>query len=114
MDNLPINKAYHVSTKKTFNKIKREGLIPKIGGRSKKFGEESAGIFLFISIEEAENALMNWLGDEFDEDEKLVLMEVDLTGLNIYPTKMSNNDYFFEIMVTIPIEQERISFISYQ
>lgn len=67
---------YHVTTERASRKILVNGLIPRKGSRSNKLGEREEAIYLFKSIDDAEEAVMNWLGDEFNETAILVLLEV--------------------------------------
>lgn len=69
---------YHITRKINVKKILKEGLIPKIGARSKKL-KEPKGVFLFTSLSDAENAVMNWLGDEFGEDTALSCLKITST-----------------------------------
>lgn len=63
---------YHVTTKENAEHIKKEGLKPSIGPRSEKAGEKEAKVYLFKDKTGMENAVTNWLGDKFDEDEALI------------------------------------------
>ena len=56
---------YHVTPARNLPAIMRDELIPKIGRRSRKLKEPVAGVHLFDSIDAAEDAVANWLGDEF-------------------------------------------------
>lgn len=67
---------YHVTPLKNLVAIQRDGLKPIIGARARKLGEGKAAIYLFASICDAEDALMNWLGQEFSEDACLALLAV--------------------------------------
>lgn len=69
---------YHVTPAANVPAIMRDGLVPRIGDRSAALGEQEAAIYLFPSIEAAEDAIMNWLGDEFEEDEPMTLLRVNL------------------------------------
>lgn len=69
---------FHVTRAEDIPSILLDGLVPQVGPRSSAFGEERAGVFLFTSFESAEHATMNWLGEEFGDDEPLALLEVDL------------------------------------
>lgn len=69
---------YHVSSSKNRTEILKKGLIPKIGKNSKTYGESAPAIYLFASIEDAKDAVMNWLGDEFDDNDILDLYEINL------------------------------------
>lgn len=59
---------YHATLKQNLDSIFEKGLIPQIGKRSEKTGE-NPGVFLFSTYEDCSNALTNWLGEEFDEVE---------------------------------------------
>lgn len=67
---------YHVTPARNLAKISKKGLMPAIGERSAKL-ENNPAIYLFNTLEDVSNALMNWLSDEFDE-EQLALLKVSL------------------------------------
>lgn len=69
---------YHVTLDKNLSSIERNGIRPAIGERSFLAGESVKSIYLFNSIHDCENALMNWLGDAFDENDDIVVLEVEL------------------------------------
>lgn len=73
---------YHVTPAENLPSIIASGLVPRIGERSASFGEVSKGVYLFTSAEACESALMNWLGDEFEEAKLVVLEfnEADISG----------------------------------
>lgn len=62
---------YHITKRVNLKDILRDGLIPQIGKRSLKINEKVDTIYLFPSLVEVENALMNWLGEEFEEEEEI-------------------------------------------
>lgn len=68
---------YHVTPQSNTNNILQSGLLVQQGERAKQLNEAD-GVFLFRSVMEAEDAVMNWLGDEFGEDEPLDLLEITL------------------------------------
>ena len=70
------NQFYHVTKSVNVQSILRKGLIPQTGERSAKLDDH--GVYLFNHKTTLEDALMNWLGDEFDEDEKLTVLLVNL------------------------------------
>jgi hypothetical protein len=74
---------YHVTPKKNLRFIKKEGLVPQTGANSALYGETENKIYLFPSIDDAENAVMNWLGDLYDEDIALALLQVDVSGIEL-------------------------------
>lgn len=69
--------GYHITPTKNVQSILKEGLKPSSGKRSQKL-KEAPGTFLFKSVEDAQNALSNWLGDEFPENESLSILKVKL------------------------------------
>jgi hypothetical protein len=71
---------YHVTPTKNLSSIAKRGLVPSIGSRSSQLETES-NLYFFPTKDAAEDALMNWLGDEFPEDEPLALLAVSSKGL---------------------------------
>ena len=97
---------YHVTPTANVPRIMSEGLIPQRGPRSKRMADH--GIFLFEDMETMEDALSNWLGDEFEEDEPLTLLGVELPpNADIAPETVG-----FEINVLSSIPPEFIEIIS--
>lgn len=70
-------KLYHVTPASNIKSIMKKGLLPRVGERSAQLGERKA-VFLFPTMEDAEEAVGNWLGDEFDDEENLALLEITL------------------------------------
>lgn len=70
---------YHVTPLKNLESIKKHGLLVKIGPRSKKIGEPVRAIYLFPELGYANDAVANWLGDEFDDDEDLIILPINVT-----------------------------------
>lgn len=71
---------YHATYQKNLPSIEKDGLLLQVGERSALMNE-SPGIFLFPNYEDCEHALMNWLGEEFedfDEEEPVITLEVTL------------------------------------
>lgn len=68
---------FHVTLYSNAWKISREGLQPEIGERSESCKEQEPVIFLFPTQEDMENALSNWLGEEFG-DERIVILKIRL------------------------------------
>lgn len=71
---------YHVTPAAKLESILQNGLIPQIGERSALAGETSKSLYLFTSLEACESGLMNWLGEEF-EDTELVVLEFSEAGI---------------------------------
>lgn len=70
------NCFWHVTPCKNVASIMEKGLIPQIGKQSQKLGEDSNGVYLFDDVDMMEDAVMNWLGDELDEDGELCLLKI--------------------------------------
>lgn len=100
------NLVYHVTPSENLNNIMSQGLIPQSGERSRKILDEKPAVYCFPDKNAMEDAVMNWLGDEFDEDEALALLEIDTTGLNGQVTDGAK--YEVAITSSIPVENIRV------
>lgn len=101
---------FHVTPIENLESILESGLVPQIGERSEEIGEEQERIYLFSDFEEMENALMNWLGEVFEECEELCILQIDLP--NEFPVETevdSNGDKFYESYVYEVIPSNFIS-----
>lgn len=68
---------YHVTPADNLDSIMRVGLRPSIGHRAISCGEDTPQVYLFGHRKDVDNALMNWLGDEFDDDVALAVLRVE-------------------------------------
>jgi hypothetical protein len=68
---------YHITRSENVPLIMKGGLTPSKPDDM----QDAKGVYLFKSIIEAEDALMNWLGERFGEEEKLTLLKVDPRGV---------------------------------
>ncbi len=105
--------GYHITRRKNLNKIRKTGLIPKVPKDYGESGDEKA-VYLFISLEEAKNALYNWLGErieeweeEHEQDYDEVCLVVDVTGLT-QKQITEEGTYFYEMIVREKIDPSRI------
>lgn len=71
---------YHITTPAAWEQIQKEGLVPQIGERSQKVQEPYPAVFLFDSRAAMEDAYFNWLSEEFNEPELVVLSVVPPRG----------------------------------
>ena len=95
---------YHVTPTVNIPRILEQGLLPQTGDRALLMNEDEDAIYMFPSREDVDNALMNWLGDEFEEDEPLSLLEIELPpGMEATPTTVQ-----WEWAVYEPIPPEYI------
>lgn len=70
---------FHVTPASNVEPILKKGLTPQLGERSQQVANEKEGVFLFCDYESCENALWNWLGEEFEDlEEDLIILKVDL------------------------------------
>ena len=103
------NFVYHVTPTKNLKSIAKQGLVPTIGDRSSQIAGEESGIYVFPDRASAEDAVMNWLGDEFD-DEPLTMLKIDVSGLDKHITKGAD----YELIVGTTIEPSRIKRVNVQ
>jgi len=98
---------YHVTPTENVSQIMAEGLVPQRGPRSVQL-ESGDGIYLFKTMEDVENALMNWLGDELEHD------SLTLLGVELPPDAKNRTDDSadYEIVVTTPIPPQFIQILS--
>lgn len=90
------NVAYHVTPRANLDSICEKGLEPRTGARSLMLGELKDAIYLFPIIEDMENALSNWLGEIFEDEEALVVLEVNISELDIVQSEAGYEILCFE------------------
>jgi len=78
--------AYHITFKHLLPSIQNKGLLPN---KPEDYAGELKGVFLFKTIDDAENALTNWLGERIEDlEEKAgfefeeLLLTIDISNLN--------------------------------
>ena len=103
---------YHVTDKKNWPFIQVEGLIPIVGERSAEL-YESPCIFLFPTQEDMDTALLQWLGEWYDDkeietDERIDLISLKITLPDNFP--IIPGDVEYECISTAPIGPEFIHF----
>ena len=106
-DDLP-ERVYHVTPSENLDSIMSKGLLPQIGDRTRKIVDEKPAIYCFSDKNAMEDAMMNWLGDEFDEDEALALLEIYTAGLKGQVTEGAE----YEVAITSAIPPQNIRIIS--
>jgi hypothetical protein len=98
--------GYHVTPSYNLPRIMAEGLVPQIGDRSREIEEAEPGIYLFKSPQDVEDALANWLGEEFDGEEPIALLKVRIPAdAVVVPTPAK---YEFVISSVIPSENIQV------
>lgn len=101
--------VYHVTPTKNLKGIAKQGLVAALGDRTSQIAGEKSGIYVFPDRVSAEDAVMNWLGDEFD-DENLTMLKIDVTGLQDHISKGAD----YELIVGTTIEPSRIKKVNIQ
>jgi len=76
------NIFYHVTPAKNVKWIMEEGLTPSTGSTSSSYGETEERVYLFPSLIDAQDAVNNWLGDQYEND-ILALLQVDASDINL-------------------------------
>ena len=99
-DSLLSNTAYHVTTTSSAHSAQQNGIMPHVPEDSPNDPE---AVYLFPDMESVDNALMNWLGDRFAEDEPLSVLAIDTTGLRIVPGGAN-----YELISYDPVPPENI------
>jgi hypothetical protein len=102
------SKVYHVTPARNVQSIMMNGLMPQVGDRSNKIQGETPAVYCFPDTNSLEDAMMNWLGDEFGEDEDLALLEISTSGLEGDVTP--NAEY--EIQIFDPVPPQNIKVLS--
>lgn len=106
------DRYFHVTPRKNLSAIQKEGLLARIGDRSQEAKEDVEAVFLFPSKEDMDNALLNWLGEAFEEEDELIVLQIDLPA--DFPVKRdadSNGDLMYEAYSYKNIPPEYISAI---
>lgn len=97
---------YHLTPLAQVTDILHKGLVPQIGERSKLAGETQPAIFCFPSLAQVEDALMQWVGDYFDEDEPLALLRIAAPD-----EVLMGEGAGYEVVVLLPIAAASIEML---
>lgn len=97
----------HMTPAENLTAIKADGLLASIGPRSMEIGEETAGVYLFRTLEAAETSLLQWFGEWFeDEPGDLALIAVDL-DVDVFEDPSA-----FEVFFAGDIPADRITILA--
>lgn len=101
---------YHVTLNENVISILDNGLIPKLGERSLEIGEKEPLVYLFPTEDDMECAVMQWLGDwyedEYGEDVKLSCLKINLP----YDFPIENGEVEYECISKKTIPAKYIKF----
>jgi len=100
-ENISESNFYHITKKDNLSSIKKYGILPK---KNKEMANEPFGIFLFTSKNDAEDAVVNWLGDRFDEEEELVMLTLDSSYIRDIKQSIAG----YEVYTENPIDPQAI------
>lgn len=98
--------VYHVTPTKNLPSILKNGLDPTVGPRASQIPGETRAIYVFPDRETTYDAIMNWLGDQFEESEDLALLEINTTGVRCRVTRFA--DYELKIVTPVPPENIKV------
>ena len=91
--------VYHITLFSNWPSIKQCGLIPQIGPNSQALGETKPAIYLFPDLESSNNALDNWFGDLYDDDQDLIRLTINCPNSLVHK---SDVEYEIVSYQTIP------------
>lgn len=96
--------GYHVTRKDLLPLIMSQGLLPQVPADM----DDIKAVYLFKTLGDMNNALLNWLGERMDEWEEEtgqvweeVYIKVDLTGLTVFDSV----EYEWACLETISAER---------
>ena len=91
---------FHVTLRENLPGIFRDGLVPQVGPRSDAAGESSPAIYCFPTWADCEQALLTWLGDEFEDEveDDVVVVRVDVPA-----STPRTSDVEFEVALLGPV-----------
>lgn len=98
--------AWHATPIENLDTILREGLMPRIGPRSRDLGEAEPAVYLFPDLAAVDAAVGSWMENAFDPEAALALLRVDLSGC---PDVSAAG---FELVCRSPVPVSRISVAS--
>lgn len=81
-----MQKLYRVTEKRNLPGILSQGLVPKIGPRSRAAGEPVPAIYPFPSLADLSDGFLNWMERAFDEADDPILLEASVPeGIRLIP-----------------------------
>lgn len=88
------NYVYHVTLKKNLKSIMKRGILPSVPEDML----DQKGVYVFTTPEDAEDSLMNWLGDRFDEEDDIVLIKIDSDKVKLHDTEAGYEKVSYDII----------------
>lgn len=96
---------FHVTKRDNLESIMKDGLLPQIGKYAEEMGEPTPGVWMFPSLEDAEEMAPIWLEPVYGSD--LVFLRIDLPSG--YDVESTGSDY--ELFTTERIPPNHISVV---
>lgn len=100
---------FHITPSRNLSSIMKYGLQPNNIKRGKFAADNEPAIYLFKTVEDAEDGVMNWLGDLYDETERLALLSVKVDSASI---KQDPELELSAYITRTPIAPENITVLS--
>ncbi len=72
--------VWHVTPTRNVFGILEEGVKPNVGERSQALGEDTPRVYVFTDPMALEDALSNWLGEAFDEEDALSILLLEVAA----------------------------------
>lgn len=69
---------YHATRIENKNNILTNGLLPQIGENAATINEQEPLVYLFNTKDNLNDALAQWFGDLFEEDDQLIILKIKL------------------------------------
>ena len=69
---------YHITPTYNIDSILENGLTPSVPNDM----SDTNGVYMFRSLDDAHDAIVNWLGDRYDEDVDLSILSIDPAGVS--------------------------------
>lgn len=94
---------FHVTPASNLPAILKRGLLPRVGERSRDFGEPQPRVYLFPTLTDCDTALGQWLGEWFCDQEDMAGEEVALVVLEVdsawLPLETAVTEVAFEVAI---------------
>lgn len=94
---------FHVTPVENWPRIQAEGLKPQIGPRSQLVDETTPAVYLFPTMMDLDDALMQWLGDEMPACDLAIL---EIAGADLMLERTAG--YELRTLHLIPAEAIRL------
>lgn len=100
--------VYHLTNVTAMEGIKKDGLLPMVGERSKKVGDKIEGIFFFFELED----MKSWAETIYDEKDiySVELLRFNIKGLEWHVHEMDIDGLYVDHYLPNRIPRENIEY----